>query len=252
MIRSLEGEPNCRDLGGTPATGGVVRERHLLRAGALGELTDRDVAALAEVGPMMVFDLRSTREVDDAPPDRLPPSAEWIHRPIDEADVVRSIVTERLASGTFDPPDEDLMVRAYRRIAGATDTLRSIMNQVIDDGRAVLIHCTHGKDRTGAVTALVLALSGVDWATIETDFLRSNEGNAARTESNMQMVRSMAPEDNPDALSWVRTFFEVEPRYLAAARHEWGREWGSFDGFVADSLGIGPAETARLRARLVE
>jgi protein-tyrosine phosphatase len=251
VIEHLEGEPNCRDLGGTPAVDGALRERHLLRSGALDELTDDDVARLAEVGPLMVFDLRSTREVDDADPDRLPSDAEWIHRPIDEADFVRDLVMDRIADRNLDPPDEDLMIRAYRRIAATTDTLSSIVGQVVDDDRAVLFHCTHGKDRTGVLAALLLAMCGVDWAVIEADYLRSNQRNAAHTAASMQMIRSMAPPDDPAALDWMRPFFAVEDRYLAAARDEWDRQWGSFDGFVVDGLGIDPKQRATLRTRLI-
>lgn len=51
------------------------------------------------------------------------------------------------------------------QLARAVDTVAELAAH-----GAVLIHCTAGKDRTGVVTALILALLGADRATIEADY----------------------------------------------------------------------------------
>src|SRR6266540_4122213 len=72
----LVGAPNARDLGGLVTVDGRrLRRGALLRASALGRLSDQDVAALGKLDLSLVIDLRDPSEIRVAPPDRLPEPA---------------------------------------------------------------------------------------------------------------------------------------------------------------------------------
>ena len=57
------------------------------------------------------------------------------------------------------------------------------------DDRAVLWHCTAGKDRVGVGTALLLSALSVDRDTIIRDFVRTNEFVMENAEKTAALVR---------------------------------------------------------------
>jgi protein-tyrosine phosphatase len=158
MTRDLdwEGCRNVRDLGGLPAAGGArTRPRALVRADSLERLTARGWAALEAHGVRTVIDLRNDDEVgaDDAP---RPPAVATIHFPLDGMEDTEfwDVWMHRPEFGTphyYGPWLERFPDRAravLSAIAGAQPG-------------GVAIHCVGGKDRTGLVTMLVLAVAGV-------------------------------------------------------------------------------------------
>ncbi len=56
--------------------------------------------------------------------------------------------------------------------------------------RAVLWHCTGGKDRTGLAAMLILSALGVDEETVVKDYLLTNEFNAQRIAGTKQYLRA--------------------------------------------------------------
>lgn len=110
---------------------------------------------------------------------------------------------------------------------------------------AVLFHCHAGKDRTGMIAALLLALAGVPNSTIAEDYAfsqvclqpifdhrLSQEPDLAKRERMAQMM-SAAPETMLSALAYLDARHGGAERYLRAA-------------------GVGEAELERLRRRIRE
>ena len=74
----LEGQHNFRDLGGLPASEGLVTRSGLLyRSGDLNSITDNDVDVLERLGLAGIIDFRSVRERLNRP-DRWIPSVREI------------------------------------------------------------------------------------------------------------------------------------------------------------------------------
>lgn len=62
-------------------------------------------------------------------------------------------------------------------LAAGGPAFRSIFVHIRDKPtQACLIHCSAGKDRTGVAAALILALAGVDDATITSEYQLTEEG----------------------------------------------------------------------------
>lgn len=183
----LEGLANMRDLGGTPAAGGVVRPGRLLRSDNLQDLTPDDVARLEKLGLTDVIDLRSAFEVFHEGPtpvsdldwvgyhnysfmkefhgEEIPEANEdlpgkavpWQHQ--DFSVQVSDPVTSSYLSFLADRPDS--VLRALRTIASAKG--------------AALVHCAAGKDRTGTAVALALTVAGVPRSEIVADYVATSE-----------------------------------------------------------------------------
>lgn len=256
----LAGAANTRDVGGlVNRYGRVVRAGRLLRSGALGRLTGEDVAVLSGYGLRHVLDLRHAREIEVAPTDLLPDGATVVHLPIyDPEHPVFTYVSAVMlghdisayqglvADGT--PAAMRAIYRWFVDGASARAVFAVALRHIADrDNLPLLYHCSAGKDRTGWLTALVLAALDVDRATIVEDYLLSNERSAAVNEKIMRAVAKRGAD-----LDHVRPVLEVRPEYLDAAYDEADRVYGGIDGYLRAGLGLDESTLARLRAALLD
>jgi len=172
MTRDLdwEGCRNARDLGGLPTAGGArTRPRALVRADSLERLTARGWAALEAHGVRTVIDLRNDDErgADAAP---RPAGVTTIHLPLDGMEDTEfwDRWVHRPEFGTphyYGPWLERFPDRAGRVLAAIANA----------EPGGVAYHCVGGRDRTGLVTMLVLALAGVAPEVVAEDYALSNE-----------------------------------------------------------------------------
>jgi protein-tyrosine phosphatase len=160
---------NARDLGGCPTLdGGRTRWRSLLRADDLSQLNDAGLRALADYGVETVIDLRWRVETLRHPspiPSALPQvqyrqvslltptEDEWRERSVDATkELWNCVVLEQ--------------VRLELR-----EVLQSIAAAAPGP---LLFHCIAGKDRTGLVAALLLALADAVPEAIAHDYALSS------------------------------------------------------------------------------
>jgi len=168
-----EGCCNVRDLGGLAAADGSrIRRGALVRADNLCRLTASGQAALMAHGVRTVIDLRATEELARAAHPFAAEKAEqgwprYIHVPIFEVTdtaTTAALAGEREVYG----PNKVLLDRCG---SGFATALRAITTA--PEG-GVLVHCFVGKDRTGLVVALTLAVAGVPPETIAADYAMSD------------------------------------------------------------------------------
>lgn len=146
---------NARDLGGTPLSSGAVRMRALLRSDNHDLLTDAGVRAVRDLGVRRILDLRHAWETREFP------------SPFGEDEIYRNLPLLGVYPG-FDPtaPDDyrPEIDHAPERVAAAFTALAEA------PPGPVLIHCHGGRDRTGILTALALAVAGASHEDIAADY----------------------------------------------------------------------------------
>jgi protein-tyrosine phosphatase len=160
-----EGCFNVRDLGGLPTLdGGRTRRGALVRADSLERLTAAGWAALEEHGVRTVVDLRNAHEIGtDAAP--RPDSIETVVVELDGYedrefwDVWESGI--QFATPLYYRPHLERMPHLGAAAVAAIARARP---------GAVAFHCATGRDRTGMVSMLALALVGVGPETIAADY----------------------------------------------------------------------------------
>lgn len=170
-----EGCFNARDLGGIPTVdGGVTRRGAVVRADSLDRLTPAGWAALRGHGVRTVLDLRNDDERADAAGRRGEAGsrgeAEVVHVPLD--DIGDGRFWDAWASGPqFGTPlyYRPFLERKPERCAAAVAAVARARPG------GVVVHCGGGRDRTGLVTMLLLALVGVDPEDIAADYELSYE-----------------------------------------------------------------------------
>ena len=192
-----------RDLGGLRTTDGrTIRPGALVRARSLDDLREDEWAALYELGVRTLIDLRNDDERAAAP---APPGISAVHRPLDAADD-REFWAEWASDWRFGTP-----VYYGPHLARFPERSLAVLTAIaFARPGGVLFHCMGGRDRTGMVTMLVLALVGVGPEDIAADYELSaglcadadavTEGlNRAGTTARAELLRTLA-EIELDAL----------------------------------------------------
>ena len=246
---------NLRDVGGrATADGGTVATGIAYRS---AELTDESVvtdATLADLGIRTVVDLRTDAERDPRP-DRLPAGAQ--HLVLDVlADLPVSAAAQLPALFAAGRVDEfarlDLMgemLAVYRHLVldrSAQAAYAAFVRTVLDPERTpVLFHCTAGKDRTGWAATILLLAAGVDEAGASEEFLAVNP--AVRTTFAPLLDQFTDAGGDPDVL---RPMLEVRVEFFEAALAAVREQFGTFEGYLTDGLGLSLIEVEALRRTL--
>lgn len=176
---------NLRDV--ASASKGLV-PGVLLRSDAplLGDVHDYDSIGVAWP-PATVVDLRDQVEVGDS------------HPLADEVPVLSFPVLD----GAIGDPDAmhhttlEEMYAAFVRAPSAAWLAKAI-TAVAVEATPVLVHCTAGKDRTGATVALALALVGVPREEILADYVLTHEA-MPRVIDRMRRKYGLPPADPAEA-----------------------------------------------------
>ena len=162
---ALSGPLNFRDLGGYDTVDGQrVRWRRLFRSDSLSPVTAGDARLLTEeLGLLAVVDLRTGRELEREGRGGLADVALHYHH----VPLIEEFSSD--PDGPWERPLHEVYARLLDESAGRIrDALSAVASEVAE--HPTVFHCTAGKDRTGIVAALVLALLGVSDEDIVADY----------------------------------------------------------------------------------
>lgn len=169
-ITDVSGLANGRELGSfTGLNGQLVNAPRLLRTESLDKISSDGATTLATTYHVnLVIDLRTPTQIA-AKPDVPIPGAKAVNISMFGADGNYPDDTvmyhDLVDKGYNGPTDRGPMITAYAQI------LRLIAQ---DTTGTVLIHCSHGMDRTGTVMDLLYNILGVSESDILHDYLLSN------------------------------------------------------------------------------
>lgn len=252
---ALARDANLRELGGvSSADGRRIRRRALYRSGELATLRFTPRRGLDRLELGTILDLRTDEEVRRRGETPAIGGARVLRVPMDSGDLTSSILP-LVWRGRFDAVPLDLLEQVNRALVrDCTASFRAIFDVLLDARSApVLFHCTHGKDRTGVVAALVLLALDVEWSSILSDYLRSNETRTLQHRRQRLAVRTLAPWlagrpfSRPD-LAPLERLFDVVPRNLEAARDEMRQVAGDVDAYLTHACGLTAERRDALRA----
>jgi protein tyrosine/serine phosphatase len=228
---------NTRDLGGLPLADGVTRSGVFVRSDNLRSLNAAGQEAVVAYGVTDVIDLRSESEVASSPSPyaTMEPfggkSPTYMHLPlVDDA-------TMRKLAEASDMYDRYLMMLEHR-----SDAFRGIFTALARAQGAAVFHCFAGKDRTGMVAAMSLALAGVDSAAIASDYAETDLQMATRYE---EWLAAAAPEH----LEEMREDLRCPPERIAGVLEHLDTRWGGVEGYL-ETAGMEAGDVETLRAKL--
>ena len=163
---------NARQLGGYPTKSNrVVKQNMILRTGELASLSNADKNLLVNAYRLRhIIDLRDEVEVADNP-DPVIEGVQYHHLIVWPREVRLRNIQESANNAEF-------IINYYTAFAlepAAIKAYKKMFDVLLkNEAGSVLIHCVHGKDRTGIATALILNALDVEWNVIEQEYLLSN------------------------------------------------------------------------------
>lgn len=235
---TLDGCVNLRDLGGYVTTHGKqTRPRTILRSDSLHALPVASQRELLQYGVRTIIDLRRPGEIAREPHVFANTAGvRYVHVPL--------VPDDRLLRGT------DPATALHAMYALLLDTcqphFRAVFEAILDNRVPLVIHCTAGKDRTGLVAALLLALVQVPDVTIAADYALSRrllEPLLPTFRQELVAAGYVLPRD-----SWM---LESSPETMLLTLGYLGRRYGGATGY-ARRIGLSHHQISQLQQRLID
>ena len=262
---AFEGIVNSRDLGGMKTRdNAVVKSSRLIRSGHLANATEEDVRILGGLIDT-VADLRTETERQQNP-DAAVPGVTSHHLSIlegrsmgprredDQSDMEnkprRRIQTDREEVAR----NFSNLYRGFITSEHSRKQYAAFLRLLLDEHeKAVLWHCSAGKDRAGTASVLVETILGMDRDSILEDYMLTNQYNIKENE----LIRERLGRENGGTLSdeaWnaMQMLFIADESYLAALYDEAGKCFGSLEKYITEGLGMTPAELERIREKYLD
>ena len=161
MDYTFERIENFRDLGGHKARYGETTHNVIYRSADVSRATEKDLAALKELGVKTVIDLKG------------PILRNRFPSPLKGKEDIRVIEID-IEGGEGFPAKEEEIVDYYMAMLADGASTRKMVETLVYAPKPLLVHCMAGKDRTGVHMLLLLLANGVDRETICSDYLLSH------------------------------------------------------------------------------
>lgn len=250
----LEGAHNFRDLGGYETReGGRVAWGQLYRSDHLAGLTPADLDYIETLGIRLIVDFRGAEEIGEQPnrvPSANPP------RQINPAILGTALQPGQIRNAIMTGNPEGLDFRTLLREGNRTMATRAFGQFRVlfehlehEDHVPLLFHCTAGKDRTGLAAALILIALGVPEELAMEDYLLTALYTHDTVEASLATMRIR--QGFAIDLDEVRPMMSVRREYLQSAFDGIQQEFGGFDRYIEQALGISKPRLEALRTRLV-
>ena len=238
---SVAASLNFRGIGDLPTVSGArTRPGLVFRSGTLAAVEIEELAALTDLSQVrLVIDLRS-------PGVRSTPWPRWASD-LPEVRFRHCPLEERSSA-----PGHDRRItlpEAYLRLlcenGSQVRRALSLLATTLPRG-ATIVHCTLGKDRTGILTALLLALLGVERQEIIDDYARSD----AKMPALIRRIHQADPRTSIGR-STLAGVYRAPPEAMRSFLAELDRGWGGAEGWAL-AQGVEASTIEGLRERLLE
>ena len=232
---------NVRDLSYLQREDGKrLKENVFFRSGALIKFKKKDLKFFKKIGLKTVIDLRTPGEIAKKPDHELP-GVEYLQIPLLTEETL-GITHERGLKAYHEPPHMPdlyaMLVTDEHSIRGIADSLKRIM-RAIKEG-PILWHCTAGKDRCGILTAILLTMLGFRKEDIFADYVISDEESEKKGRKYRWLIRTFL--HRYETAEAVYLAMRADPKYLQSMFNAVERNYGTFDIFIQNILGISKEE----------
>ena len=237
----LQGIQNFRDLGGYIGhEGRPVKWRKIFRSGHLAHATAQDRHQLQSLGVRHVLDFRGVEESAAA-------VCGLDHVQLHALSIEPTVhyrLEERARQGGVMGPEEvtGFMRETYENfVLHNSARFKQLFDVLLGYSEPLVFHCTYGKDRTGLAAVLVLHSLGVDAATIEQDYLLTNQ----LLNATPRLGKVLSEEAQ-------RVLLGVQSDFLEASLATIQAHYGTVDQYLDQAIGINPSKRQQLRSAYLE
>ena len=272
---------NVRDLGGMAAADGRrIRKGLLIRSGHLFAASEKDREFLQD-SVRTIVDFRSDKECREKPEPELL-GVTYVRLPVFRE--IKAGVTRDAESNDVmfemaarDPQlAEAFMRKTYESFLGDPFSVRQfrrfldiLLEAPGEEGRAergkastepteafkekaVLWHCTAGKDRTGVAAAIVETILGVSREDVYRDYLATNKYLKEEVRQFVDDLRKTLGEPDDEMRAACSLLFETREEYLDVVFRMARERCGSFEDFLTRELSVTENKRERFREKYLE
>ncbi|MCT3399939.1 tyrosine-protein phosphatase [Lentilactobacillus hilgardii] len=227
---------NFRTLGGYPAADGRIKDGLLYRGGQIADLDQNQILYLKDkLAISRVVDFRSQAERKQYP------DSVWGGVDYDAIDVLvdakkSGVSIEGMINNAGDI--SQVMLATYAQLVtspSAQKGYHQFMTALVDDPKPTFFHCFAGKDRTGVAAALILKTAGVSDNDIFEDYLKTNE---SRKKANEQIIHQLADKLTTGQQKALSQALVVDRRYLQHFFVTINQQYGHFENYLKEGLGL--------------
>jgi protein-tyrosine phosphatase len=236
-----------------------VKSGMLIRCGHLVELTPEDEKKLSDLADVVV-DFRTDNEREERSNITVP-GISYVHIPIVDS-LTPGISREeesdkKLVEKMLLNPDaaREYMCGMFRSFAegSALSQFEAFIRVLLEDhDKAVIWHCTAGKDRAGIASALVEKLLGIAEEDIIADYLATNTYLEGDIVFLTNLIKKRAKTDSPLADRSLRYLFGAHREFIEAYYSEITDRYGDFETLSHNGLGLSDDDIGRLRDKYLE
>lgn len=248
----LKGTFNFRDLGGYKTKEGrTVKKGMLFRSGNLSRLTEKDIVIVNQLGIRKICDLRGVDEIEKFP-DPVIDGAAWHHTPILSEDKMMGQVGTHssFADELRKTKPGELLLNLNKNMVSFKTAFQNVFKVLLTEPHTpMLFHCMAGKDRTGAVAALILSVLGVSREDIHNDYLYTNETLEQMNANFEEIGYNDLPNIDQDVIDSI---MEARIEYIEAFLNELEMQYGSAEVYCKEVLGLSTDDIDVLKSHLLE
>ncbi|WP_143461284.1 tyrosine-protein phosphatase [Levilactobacillus enshiensis] len=248
---NLQGASNARDLGGyVNSKGQKIKVHRLIRSNSLSTLTKADQTKLVKTYHVATdVDLRTISEQKQSPDVRMKGVKLVKANVFKEFPPLPDFTKKNAANQMMETTYRDAVTTAQGRKA-----YKSLFHQLLINpkNKAVLWHCSAGKDRAGMGTAFILSALGFSRAAITKDYLKSNTYLVQTNKVNLQKEeagwKAQGKTLTPTVIANFKDENGVQKAYLNATYKAIDAKYGSMAKFLNKGLGLTNAQLKSLQA----
>ncbi|GGG56631.1 tyrosine-protein phosphatase [Bizionia arctica] len=254
----FKSQPNFRDLGGVHTKSGQkVKENSIFRSSFLGKMDENELFILKDLNVGEILDLRTSQEIDLIGKGDYPESINYQNIPLNAGNITKSLIPI-FTKGEFHLLDSNILEQIYfDLITKFTTELASIYREILNANNGIIYHCSHGKDRTGIISALLLDFFEVDRKHIYSDYLMSNEFLKKSNDYQLQMIKDnfskqFNREVSEEEFAPVKSLFYVHEGILKNIFEYIDKTHGSVRNYFQSELGLNEEEIELLKSKYLE
>ncbi|MDH6535432.1 tyrosine-protein phosphatase [Parabacteroides sp. 52] len=243
----MDSVQNLRDLGGYYNTKHkMIRWGKVYRSGGLSGLSTLDSLRLSKLNIKTIIDLRSQREMTEAPLTFTGPTI--VNIPVNSGDLTE--IQPYLQEGRIRKGDAVVYMQdAYLKFLSTNkesfaEALELFLNK---DNYPILFSCTLGKDATGFLAAMVLSALSVSEEIVMQDYMDSNN----YIEKNR--YASLAQDLNADAQEVITLLLSANQSFMHPLfqKIKKNKDYGSVEKYLATELNFSEKDREKLKDMLL-
>lgn len=224
-----------------------IKPNLLIRSGHLHKLNKKSMRALKD--NTLILDLRSNQEIIEKP-DKFINELNYLNLPVFDLSVYgvtrehKSIKDALFKAKTVEEIKNNIPKLEYIYASAIKDektrnNLKVVINTIIENiiaGKAVLYHCTAGKDRTGMISVILLKLLGFNDDAIIDDYLKTN--NRAIHEKRKYYLGILLLKRSKSLAKMISEMMLAKEEYIRSFINAIEDVYGDFNSFIKIGLGI--------------